>query len=123
MLKKRLFILLQALALVVAGTVGTAQAAVISSAEHFGTAASRDASAQLQQAVASDAVQAKLVALGVDPADAQARIDALTVEEQQMLAERMDQMPAGGILGVLGVIFVVLLVLEIVGVTNIFNKV
>lgn len=123
MLKKRLFILLQALALVVAGTVGTAQAAVISSAEHFGTATPHDASAQLQRAVASEAVQAKLVALGVDPVDAQARIDALTVEEQKMLAERMDQMPAGGILGVLGVIFVVLLVLEIVGVTNVFNKV
>lgn len=121
MLRKRLFILLQVLAFVVAGTVGTAQAAVISSAEHFGDA--ETPVVEVQQALASDAVQARLIALGVDPADAQARIAALTSEEQQLLAERMDELPAGGILGVLGVVFVVLLVLEIVGVTNIFNKV
>lgn len=123
MLKKRLFILLQALALVIAGTVSTTQAAMISSAEHFASQDSHAASSTLQQALASETVQAKLVALGVDPADAQARIDALTAEEQQLLAERMDELPAGGILGVLGVIFVVLLVLEIVGVTNVFNKI
>lgn len=123
MLKKRLLILLQSLALVLASTLGTAQAAVIGSSEHFSAEAGQTATRQLTQALASDAVQAKLVALGVDPVDAQARIDALTVEEQQLLAERMEELPAGGILGVLGVIFVVLLVLEIVGVTNIFNKV
>jgi hypothetical protein len=39
------------------------------------------------------------------------------------LAENLEELPAGGLLGVLGVVFVVLLILELVGVTNIFTKI
>ncbi len=72
--------------------------------------------------MASDAVQEQLIALGVSPEDAMARVAALSAEELQLLAQQMDEMPAGGILGVLGVILVVLIVLEVIGVTNVFTK-
>jgi hypothetical protein len=42
------------------------------------------------------AVKARLVALGVDPAQAQARVDALTDDEVRVVAARLDELPAGG---------------------------
>jgi len=71
-----------------------------------------------------DSVQAQLEALGVDPADAKARIAALSDNELQQLDGRLAELPAGaGVLEVVGIVFVVLLILEIVGVTNIFNSI
>jgi hypothetical protein len=67
-------------------------------------------------------VRQQLEALGVDPRDARARVDALTDEQARDLAARMDEMPAGGasILGVLFTIFIILLVTDILGFTRIF---
>ncbi len=68
-------------------------------------------------------VQAQLVALGVDPADARARIAGLTDAELAMLDGRLAELPAGaGVIEVVGIVFVVLLILELVGVINIFNS-
>jgi hypothetical protein len=58
---------------------------------------------------------------GVDPAQLQARVDALTDEEVALLAEQLDQLPAGsGILGVAVLIFLVLLGTDIAGYTDVF---
>lgn len=68
-----------------------------------------------------DDVKTQLMARGVDPAQVQARLDSLTDEEIQILAAKMDQLPAGGdALGVLVFIFLVLLITDIMGFTNIF---
>lgn len=80
--------------------------------------------ARVQAALDREAVQSQLVALGVDPADAKARIAALTDAELQRLDGRLAELPAGaGVLEVVGIVFVVLLILEIVGVINIFSGV
>ena len=44
-------------------------------------------------------------------------------QELQQLADRLQDLPAGGdsALAVIGVVFLVLLILELVGVTNIFT--
>jgi hypothetical protein len=68
----------------------------------------------------------RLQAWGVEPAEAQARIDAMTAEEVTLLAGEIDQLPAGGdafglIIGVALIAFIVLLVLDIMGVTDIFT--
>jgi len=43
--------------------------------------------------------------------------------ELRSLADRMEQMPAGGdALAVIGIVFVVLIILELVGVIDIFKK-
>ncbi|MCI3953327.1 MAG: hypothetical protein K0R53_2827, partial [Burkholderiales bacterium] len=60
--------------------------------------------------------------LGVDPAAARARVDALTDDEAAQLAGHIDQLPAGAdsFWGVLLAIFVILLITDILGLTKIF---
>ena len=83
-----------------------------------------EALATINAALAREDVQSQLEALGVDPADALARVNALTDAELASLATQLDELPAGGdVLGVLGVILVVLIVLELLGVTNVFTGV
>lgn len=79
---------------------------------------------QLQAALQREDVRARLVDLGVDPAQAGARVAAMTPAEAQRLQARIDSLPAGaGALEVIGIVFLVLLILELVGVTNIFHKI
>lgn len=65
-------------------------------------------------------VRAQLEARGVNPADVKARVAALTDEEAAQIAERIDQMPAGGILGLILLVFVILLLTDILGLTKVF---
>jgi hypothetical protein len=66
-------------------------------------------------------VRDALAARGVDPAEVQARVRALTDDEARMLAQRIDEMPAGGnVIGVLFAIFVILLITDILGLTKVF---
>lgn len=124
MLKSRLFIMLQIVAFLVASTVGTAQAAVIGNTEHFAQQQRSEQLAMIDAALAGEAVQQQMLAMGVSHADAMERIAALSEAELQQLAHNLDALPAGaGALGVLGALFLVLLVLEIVGVTNVFTKI
>jgi Family of unknown function (DUF6627) len=67
-------------------------------------------------------VRARLQALGVDPADARARVAALSDDEAAQLAARIDALPAGGtdILVVALIVFLVLLFTDIMGYTKVF---
>jgi hypothetical protein len=67
-------------------------------------------------------VQARLQAMGVDPAQVQARVAALSDEEAAQLAARLDELPAGGsdFLTVALIVFLVLLFTDIMGYTKIF---
>lgn len=69
-------------------------------------------------------VRGQLVALGVDPLEAKARVAALSDQELNLMTTKLDQLPAGGdgLLVVLGIVFVVLIVLEFLGVTHIFTR-
>jgi hypothetical protein len=79
--------------------------------------------ATVNTALAKQEVRDRLAALGVDPADVDARVARLTDSELRTLADRMDQMPAGGdALAVIGIVFIVLLILELTGVIDIFKK-
>jgi Family of unknown function (DUF6627) len=117
-------ILAMSLNLVSLGCIPVAQAAVIGTPT-FSQSLSRDAQIQrINGFLARDSVRAQMIGLGVDPADAQARVAALTDSELAVLDQRIDSMPAGGdILAVIGIVFVVLLILELVGVINIFKKI
>ena len=65
----------------------------------------------------------QFVALGVDPAQVESRVAALTDSELRTLAGQIADMPAGGdALAVIGIVFLVLLILEAVGVIDIFKK-
>lgn len=79
--------------------------------------------ASVNAALAREEVRRQLAAMGVAPADVEARLASLTDAELRTLAERIDSLPAGaGALEVLGIVFLVLLVLEAVGVIDIFSK-
>ncbi len=73
--------------------------------------------------LARQEVRDQMAALGVNPADIDARVARLTDTELRTLADRMGEMPAGGdALAVVGIVFVVLVILELVGVIDIFKK-
>lgn len=67
-------------------------------------------------------VRARLRAHGVDAAELEARIAALSDEDAAQLAERMDGLPAGGdgIIGAIVLVFLVLLITDILGYTKVF---
>jgi hypothetical protein len=83
------------------------------------------ARATIRNFLARAAVRRELAARGVDPAEAQARVAALSDSEARQLAARIDQLPAGGdgvgdVLGFLLLIFVILLITDILGLTKVF---
>ncbi len=81
-----------------------------------------DARARVEALLQRADVRAELERLGVDPALAQSRVAALTDQEVNQLAGKLDQLPAGGIdwLGVILVVFVVLVITDFLGLTKIF---
>ena len=74
--------------------------------------------------LARDTVHSVLVDLGVDPADASARVQSLTDAELQTLENRLAELPAGGVgvVEVVGIVAIVLIVLELLHVTNFFTE-
>jgi len=86
------------------------------------SAESADADRERIQEILSRAeVQEQLIAQGVDLAEVEARVAALSAEEAQLMAEQLEQLPAGAsVVGALLVVFIVLLVTDILGLTNVF---
>jgi hypothetical protein len=74
--------------------------------------------------LARESVQGVMIKLGVDPVDASARVQTLTAEELQVLAENLAKLPAGGVgvIEVVGIFAIVLIVLELLNVTNFFTE-
>lgn len=67
-------------------------------------------------------VQAEMIAMGVDPAEAEARLAALSDAEISTILTQMENDSAGAdILGTLFTIFVILLVTDLLCLTRFFN--
>ncbi|WP_299311910.1 PA2779 family protein [uncultured Halomonas sp.] len=76
---------------------------------------------RIQEILTRTDVQAQLVAQGVDPAEVEARVAALSDAEAAQMAEQLEQLPAGAsAVGALFAVFVILLVTDILGLTNVF---
>tara|TARA_R110002073_G_scaffold262504_1_gene425559 strand:- start:62 stop:436 length:375 start_codon:yes stop_codon:yes gene_type:complete len=115
---------LQIASLLFATSVVPVQAANMGTSEFLTGYQEQSQRSRIDNLLASEQVQQELQALGVDHADAMARVAALTPTELQQLNQRLDSLPAGSsLLGLVGAVFVILLILELVGVTNIFTKV
>lgn len=70
-------------------------------------------------------VRAQLESMGVNPADARARVATLTDQEAAQLAGQIERMPAGAdaagaILGAIVLVFIVLLITDLLGLTKVF---
>ncbi len=86
------------------------------------TAGAQSERMELAQRLQTTQAQDTLVRMGVDPADAQLRIDRLSDAEVATLNARMDELPAGGnVLGVVAAVFIILVITDALGYTDIFN--
>jgi hypothetical protein len=66
-----------------------------------------------------------LIAKGISPDEAKARIDSLTDAEVLMVSQHIESMPAGGnavgiIVGAILLVFIILLITDLLGLTNVF---
>jgi len=109
-------------ALVWAGFTTTAAAAVVPTSEALSMERPAERLAAVQARLARSDVQQAMIALGVDPVEAQLRVAALDERELVQLQGHLDELPAGGILALIGAVFVILLILELTGVIDIFKK-
>jgi hypothetical protein len=120
---QRCCVVVISLSLINFGTPGIAHAGIIGTQTVI-EAGQRDADlATIHAGLERAEVRQQFAALGVDADLIEARLATLTDAEVATLADRMDQMPAGGdLLAVIGIVFVILLILELVGVIDIFKK-
>jgi hypothetical protein len=103
---------------------GVAHATVISTQQYLSAVERQAVVGRIDAVLARTEVQEQLKRLGVAPEDAAARVRALSDSELVSLADRLEELPAGGsLLGLAGAVFIVLLILELVGVIDIFKHV
>ena len=120
---RRSCVALISLSLVSLGLQAPAAAGIVGTAEAVAAVQQQDHRAAVQDVLARADVREQMVGLGVDPAEVDARIAALTDAEVATLATGLEGAPAGGdALAVIGIVFVVLMILEFTGVIDIFKK-
>lgn len=102
--------------------VQTAQAALVGTGQVAAVQASPDQRARVIGFLEREDVRQALQSHGVNPAEAKARVAALTDEEIASLDQRIGELPAGGdsVLGILFAIFIILLITDILGFTKVF---
>ena len=79
----------------------------------------------LNNLLAREDMQAALISTGIDPNEAKARIDCLSVAEVNDIANKLAQLPAGGgaleaILIIAFLVFLIFVLTDIAGYTDIF---
>ncbi|HXV40878.1 MAG TPA: PA2779 family protein [Steroidobacteraceae bacterium] len=120
---RRACVAVVSLSLVSLGLQAPAFAGVVGTADAVAATQQQDHRSVVQGVLARADVREQMLALGVDPAEVDGRIAALTEAELATLATRLDGAPAGGdALVVVGIVFVVLMILEFTGVIDIFKK-
>jgi len=121
---RRCLVAVVCISLVGAAMPMPAQAAIVSTDRAISLEQRAGYISAVTAGLAREDLQARFVALGVDPAQVQARLAGLTDSELAALAGRIDELPAGGdALAIIGIVFLVLLLLEFTGTIDIFKKV
>ena len=94
----------------------SAVAALVGTETMLDVSREQEARATLKQFMVRNDVRSAIVSQGVDPLEADARLNSLTDAEVIQLADQIDQLPAGGdVLGlVIAVLVIVILVLVII---------
>jgi hypothetical protein len=122
-MRNRYFVYVLCLAMLNLGSPLVAQAELVTTLQAAAATTRTQDLATVNAALAREEVRAQFEALGVEPAQIESRIAALTDAELRTLAGQMADMPAGAdALAVIGIVFLVLLILEAVGVIDIFKK-
>lgn len=110
---------------ILSGPYQSAIAAMIGTETVIDADGAQSAREYLNGILAREDVRNALISRGIDPQEAKNRIDGLTDEEAQYVADQLERLPAGGdffttLLIIVFVIFVVLLITDIAGYTDIF---
>jgi len=105
--------------------VQTLQAAMVKTETVLTLSTAKNVRENLNQFLKREDVKAIMMAQGISPMEATARVDSLSDAEIMQIADKMDQLPAGGstfgvIIGAAVIIFIVLLITDILGFTDIF---
>ena len=121
---KKLVVTLMVCNILILGLTPAVEARIIGTQEALQMTQREEQLARISRIFFRSEVQKQMLAYGVEPKNVKDRLAVLTDEELRQLANRLQDMPAGGdsVLAVVGLIFVVLIILELVGVTNIFTK-
>lgn len=117
------FFLMITLALLISIPYQSAVAALIGTETAMNSAKGVDVRERLQQYLAREDVRTALLAQGIDPAEAQARIESLTDSELSQIAGQIDKLPAAGdglglVIAVLIIILLVIVILKVAGKLN-----
>jgi hypothetical protein len=116
---------LAVLMILISMPIHSALAAMVSTDDVITSGRADKARALISEVLAREDIQGALIAQGIDPLEAQARVDSLSDREAIRFAAMVEQMPAGGasvawVLGLAVFVFLVLLVTDILGYTDIF---
>ena len=109
----------------ISGPCQSAMAAMIGTESVVNTDRAQNAREYLKSLLAREDVKSALVSQGIDPGEAEYRLNSLTDEEATRIADQLQELPAGGgffttLLIVLFLVFLILLVTDITGYTDIF---
>jgi hypothetical protein len=104
--------------------LGVAQAALIGTDQVLGQA-TQDERRKVEAFLQRQDVRDQMVAFGVEPDEAAARVASLSDGEIRQIAGQIDRLPAGqgvlvALIGAAVFVFIVLLITDLLGLTNIF---
>lgn len=110
---------------ILSGPYQSAMAAMIGTEAVIDADQAQSAREYLNHFLAREDVREAMISQGIDPQEAKNRIDSLTDQEAQIVADQLEQLPAGGdvfvtLLVIVFLIFVILLLTDIAGYTDIF---
>lgn len=121
--EKSVSLLMTLLLLLISAPVHSVLAAMVGTEAILVNQDTQNARDRLRSFLDREAVQSQLTARGIDPAEAQARVDSLSDSEVMQISDKIDQLPAGGsfwgtVLYLAIIAVIVLLVLELLGYTD-----
>ena len=85
----------------------------------------QDARDHLKTLISKNDIKKSLISQGIDPMEAKARVDSLSDSEVIEVADKIEQLPAGGgafgaVIAASVIVFLVLLITDILGYTDVF---
>jgi hypothetical protein len=125
LLRRGVALSLAVVMLVVSIPLGAARAALVTTDQILAEADGMTDRERVLAFLGRAEVREQIVALGVDPAEAMARVAALSDAQVREIAGQLDQLPAGQsaigvVVGAILIIFLVLLVTDLLGLTDVF---
>lgn len=121
--EKSISILMTVILVMISAPVPSVFAAMVGTEAMLANQDTQNARDQLRSFLDREDIQSRLTARGIEPAEAKTRIDSLSDAEIMQIADKIDQLPAGGsfwgtILYLAIIVFIVLVVLELLGYTD-----